>query len=1336
MPMIFPSRFRPHEWVGWRAREYPRREDAFQQLVGDGLRELVGLRAHVSPTLGRDGNIDVFVESGETAAERMLGLPLPLVVECKDHDDSARSVRANVDEGWRRVADKLVRQARQRWPGAFQPWRRARSFVYAISAILPNQQARGDLQERIRAFFNSLGPEERVPVDDILVLDWSDIRDWLDRMPRLVDRWLGTGVAAIVPHSQFLDQLAGFRRYLTPAGLPFVSPHVTAPSHPDRLLEAVDRRAGEGGVLLVGVGGIGKTRTVMEVGTRAESRGWRVLHIRAGEPTVETEELDDAVLAGAGSTLVILDYVDQLQRIDPGHLRHRLLPESCRRGVRLALLATARPGALPGDHAEWMRLFEQIQVTRSPADTEAVARAIRSTLAPTALAQLGDSHVRQLCGERPIIAMFIAEEMERRAVAGTLGQGELEGLRAGDLVGWLRKRLAESHLTVPVTTRILPPEPDEAVIACAAVLACAPDSRASLLSVAQPIFGRRGQFAELVVDSLLALGWLESSAAELSAAHDVVADEVLDQILRARPSDALRAHVLSNVLDTISRRPRSLGRFVTTLDRMLQSGPSTEPFATSMSQTCTGWARAHATALGMIFVDADADEASYALGATAASSLFAASLFEQWDVMAGPWLDRHGSRIEARHLLYVGLRHAPVGTSGLLASATSWLGVNATILQATFVIGPMLGRPDLTTAQSASTIGRALSWLATHGLTAETQFVLHPLLGRSDLTSAQAANAIDRALRWLATHGLTAEASFVLSRMLGRWDLTDAQAASAIERALGWLATHGLTGGAQFVLGPLLGRSDLGGVQATDAVDRALAWLTTHGLSAEAQFVLHRLLGRADLSRAHATNGVDRALGWLATHGLTAEAAFVLPPLLNRTDLRTDQVASALGRALAWLDDFAAARDAEFVFRQLLTRRELSNDIRGRAAARALDRLETIFGTPESSFLLRWVLRVRGLPSDVDARAVTFALQWLDAHAHEDDIDFAANRLLRRPALPDITWLRVARTTIAWLRRTPHADGRDHALFSCLQRADLLSAEDREYLSRDAEAFLDAFAVADSFGRQLRALVSRAAAPAGDAPSRPTADDLELSATLRSLAEAPEVPVPNDLFRRGLQVADDLLADGRPGAAGYYLAPLLSLVERFDSSQSPRVLELCIRMLNHPLLHHRSRAGFLHACGRLVVTGAERNDLLARVITEASRGASSDLQLSESLWQAASRSDPVPPRLVEQGAENAERLLDRDDPRMAGYSVAPLLPLAARLGRERVVERVTTLARRLMAHSHLSTRQRDGFRDACQRLLDAGAWPSSERGRALLTELGALPPAPGDNAHNDQSRAP
>ena len=127
---------------GLRARQFTRREDAFQQLVGDALLCSGGNYVTVAPTKGQDGSIDVFVERGCQLAGPFEGLPAPMIVECKDHDDSLGHVAGNVLAGWGAVEAKLRKQAKKHWPGLFAPWKRANAYAYCASAFLPDQETR------------------------------------------------------------------------------------------------------------------------------------------------------------------------------------------------------------------------------------------------------------------------------------------------------------------------------------------------------------------------------------------------------------------------------------------------------------------------------------------------------------------------------------------------------------------------------------------------------------------------------------------------------------------------------------------------------------------------------------------------------------------------------------------------------------------------------------------------------------------------------------------------------------------------------------------------------------------------------------------------------------------------------------------------------------------------------------------------------------------------------------------------------------------------------------------------------------------------------------------
>jgi len=119
--MSFPLRFEPSSWNGPRAKQYSDRSDAFQQLVGDALREQFGWRASVSPTEGRDGSIDAFVIEDASGIHALADLPAPQIIECKDHDDSRIGHMSNIAAGWSRVAQKLKKQAACGWIGHFQP---------------------------------------------------------------------------------------------------------------------------------------------------------------------------------------------------------------------------------------------------------------------------------------------------------------------------------------------------------------------------------------------------------------------------------------------------------------------------------------------------------------------------------------------------------------------------------------------------------------------------------------------------------------------------------------------------------------------------------------------------------------------------------------------------------------------------------------------------------------------------------------------------------------------------------------------------------------------------------------------------------------------------------------------------------------------------------------------------------------------------------------------------------------------------------------------------------------------------------------------------------------
>ena len=147
MRATFGRDFSPRDLSGWRGEQFTDRQDCFQQLVGDALLEIHGGDAHVSPTLGRDGSIDAWVEQPAADCDLLGNLENPVIIECKDHQASANwaATWKNVLTGWGNVRTKLQDQANAGFAGKFEPWRRAKSYVYCISVTIPDQQSKDEL---------------------------------------------------------------------------------------------------------------------------------------------------------------------------------------------------------------------------------------------------------------------------------------------------------------------------------------------------------------------------------------------------------------------------------------------------------------------------------------------------------------------------------------------------------------------------------------------------------------------------------------------------------------------------------------------------------------------------------------------------------------------------------------------------------------------------------------------------------------------------------------------------------------------------------------------------------------------------------------------------------------------------------------------------------------------------------------------------------------------------------------------------------------------------------------------------------------------------------------
>ncbi|MEU3605144.1 hypothetical protein AB0E83_06750, partial [Streptomyces sp. NPDC035033] len=785
----------------------------------------------------------------------------------------------------------------------------------------------------------------------------------------------------VISQPELTSGFGDFKKNLTPDQLSFVSPGPDHPADPAnlfvRLVESADR-----GVLLVGAAGTGKTRTGIEVGRLALDAGWRALHVLPGEDDSVTESLAEQVCAERSPALVVVDYLNESQ-LDLPSLRHRLIPEARRRDIQVALLASVRPGwLLKADRAQLETLFDTVELRQDDEFQKQVADHALLSLAPAATERYGIDRMREICGHRPIVALLVAREVERRVASG-LPLSEPTGLReGGEIPRWLKSRLGEDDLTVPGRAHaFVPARASLSLVAAAAATAACPQSREAVTAAARAALteamdgtagggpagggpagggpagggpagggpagagamgtgamgtgamgpgamgpGAMGMAprAEDMVATLLSLGWLEAGAdGTLSVAHDLVTDQLVESVLLPERNEVPDADAARALLAGCLVSPLSVGRAALNLGRVVNDLALTER-AGPVSAVLHAWFTEHATALGAV-LRSDAYNGGYALGMVCSGAPWAAPAIQCWSQVVTPWLTDFGTHPAARHLLYRGLHHLPdEGARLLLPTVWSWLSRRGELSQGSFVLAPLLSRTDLDPDTTRKATAAALTWLNRRTTVPEAGFVLKPLLSRADLDPETARKTVAAALAWLDKYA-TPEARFVLHPLLSRADLDPETAREAVAAALAWLDKYA-TPEARFVLKPLLSRADLDPEAARKATAAAFVWLETHATTPEARFVLHSLLSRTDLDPDTTREATAAALTWLDEHTTAPEAGFVLPPLLSRTDLAPETVRKATATAFVWLETHATTPEARFVLHSLLSRTDLDPD--------------------------------------------------------------------------------------------------------------------------------------------------------------------------------------------------------------------------------------------------------------------------------------------------------------------------------------------------------------------------------------------------------------------------
>ncbi|MFI1441739.1 trypsin-like peptidase domain-containing protein, partial [Streptomyces fructofermentans] len=660
---------------------------------------------------------------------------------------------------------------------------------------------------------------------------------------------------SVVPQKELIKGFGDFKKNLTPKHLPFVSPGGSHKADPQNLFMSLVTAA-DRGILLVGAAGTGKTRTGLEVGRLALQAGWRVLHVLPGEDLGLTEQVAEHVLAEPGPVLVVIDYLNASQ-LDLPALRHRLIPAAHRKGIPMALLASVRPGWLQkADRALLHELFDEVELRQDDDFRRRITSNVLTRLAPRALHEMGEDRMMAICGNRPIVALLVAREIERRVEAG-LPAPFTSGLRSsGELPGWLERRLNEDGLTVPGRKDTFTPvHASYGLVAAGAAAAACPQPRAQVTSAAHAALARAaGEVseskvpdAEDIVTTLISLGWLESENDMLSVAHDLVADQLIESVVLPEFNSAPDRVRTRSLLAGCLTSPRTIGRYAVNVGRLVND-LSIADRADLVTPVFDKWFTDNAAAVGRVMRQ-DADVGSYALGAVCSGPPWYTAAVHCWEEIVSPWLTEFGVGVNARHLLYRGLRHLPSeGALLLVPTALDWLRTHIRRRDASYVLSSLLYRTDLASEALEQTVDSTLRWLERHGTIGDADFVLRSLLSRGELRPDEVRQTVTRALDWLGVHTAVAEARFVLRLLLSHDGLGPEEVRRVVASALVWLGDHATVTDGGFALAPLLSHGDLKPDEVRQAVSWTLAWLEVHAASDAARFVLRPMLSRDDLT--------------------------------------------------------------------------------------------------------------------------------------------------------------------------------------------------------------------------------------------------------------------------------------------------------------------------------------------------------------------------------------------------------------------------------------------------------------------------------------------------------
>ena len=919
------------------------------------------------PAGGKDGCIDLVQD---LPGDR-------LVIECKHIGDGGV---AEARKRWQEVADKLeTHLADPKGPtkgqSQYRPWYETdlpiRRFRFCISCSIVNTDRRDQLNREIRQTFVTLASSHshlsHLANLSTNLLDWGDLETRLRKNLHLLFRWFpATRPFGLVPLDEIVE--AGtLRSYLSSAKLPYYSRshHLAAVPAPagvdipgeDALLDSLE--GGQfTGLVVTGAGGVGKTRLSLEIGRRAQERGWTVLRVRSRLHKDSLDALGER-LTPAARVLLVIDYIEtqrdfaELVEIlndlnDTFRFNVRYLA-NCRTSYYQAVAATSRHREVDISPHGLLRAEDWFEGYRS--------ETVRHILGQSGL-EVSEKHLA-VCRDIPVLAVLLT-------YLHATGRGEeLEGLlEEEDFARWVAKRVQLSFPGASTNRKL----------ATLMALFPLPDA-----------FATQGALQEYraLLDPLAADGWVEklgpSATSEghvWATAHDVLADQVVLSYLRTIPqtvehfaeelltfatsAGCLRSALLS--LQRLADQPA-----VKTVDwsplvaRQMDSHPGSWREVRDLVVRIPLLNPAERIALlaGRDDIWGDAEEE---VGFQNAIGWLARWAVEEGAEIISPdhrtiltsWVERAARRVsKSNFVLTWGIQFAPESVHG---PALEWILARPGLFQTHYLLVAWLekGLPSDEIKDSVmrwmerfpadvhlSFVVRA--WLEANG---ELELVREPIQG------------------WLKKHAAILEAQFVYFA----WLEAKGELELVREPIREWLKEQAATPEAGFVYHAWLdAKGELELVR-----EPIREWLKDQAATPEAGFVYHAWLdakGELELVR-------EPIRRWLKEQAATPEAGFVYHAWLDAKG----ELELVREPIRGWLKEQAATPEAGFVYRAWLDAKgELElvlEPIRGW--------LKNHAKSPEAGFVYRGWLDAKG-----ELELVHEPIrEWLEEHAATPDAQF------------------------------------------------------------------------------------------------------------------------------------------------------------------------------------------------------------------------------------------------------------------------------------------------------------------------------------------------------------